>query len=133
MDKEFNIETFATEYANERLDNYLKNSELEIEDYKIIANEQAVVGRGGRKKIDPEDQQFIDGKQKYHELFSTQQFRDYYVENLKNIFNSVDIEVIEFMAKMSKVDKALYKIEDKMVELVIDYANIMLGTQKMDA
>lgn len=131
--KEFDIVAFASEYANERLDNYLKQSELEIEDYKIIADSQAEVGRGGRKKIQTEDQEFIDSKQKYLDLFSTEQFRQYYVENLTTIFNDVEPEVLEYLQFIRKVDKILYGIEDKVETLVTDYANAMTGQVTLNA
>lgn len=127
------VEDFAEVFAIDRLDQYLKDSQLELEDYKTIAEANATNSRG-RKKLAVEDQEFIDSKQKYYDLFSSDKFREFYVFTVKNIFAEIeDVEVLEHMMLVRRVNDVLTDIESKLEQQVVDYVSLLVGETKMSA
>lgn len=127
------VEEFAETFAVDRLDQYLKDSKQEIEDYSTIAEAQATEVRG-RKCINKEDQEFIDSKQKYYDIFSSDKFREFYVFTVKNIFAEVDdIEALEHMMLIRRVNDVLTNIETKLEQQVVDYVSLLVGETKMSA
>lgn len=133
QDVKSKVEDFAEVFAKDKLDYYLENSLIEISDYKIIAESQATEVRG-RKKINKEDQEFIDSKQKYYDLFSSDKFREFYVFTVKNIFAEIeDVEALEHMMMIRRVNDVLTNIESKLEDSVVDYVSLLLGETKMSA
>lgn len=127
------IEEFAETFAIDKLDYYLANSKQELEDYKIIAESQATEVRG-RKRINKEDQEFIDSKQKYYDIFSSDKFREFYIFTVKNIFAEVnDVEALEHIMLIHRVNDILTNIETKLEEHVVDYVSLLIGETKMSA
>lgn len=127
------VEEFAEVFAIDRLDQYLKDSQLELEDYKTIAEANAISSRG-RKKLSVEDQEFIDSKQKYYDLFSSDKFREFYVFTVKNIFAEIeDVEVLAHMMLIRRVNDVLTNIESKLEQQVVDYVSLLVGETKMSA